>query len=191
MMQHKTIKVSALAERKWRLHEHHGWTTIVSDYGTKESYDTKCADAVEDAANNSDSQPSLMPRDEFLACDYYESQFKSLRPETTHALCLSQRDIEQFADEAVADKAYDAAMHDHGYDRLTCDRGGHAGSTEYTSVSDICVTVTAPSGVYQFKFADADASADVDDIADAGVPQEEAERVMNAIDEILCDIACE
>ena len=185
------IKTSLIADRKWRLNEHHGWTTLASDYGTKESYDAKCADAIEDAANNSDSQPSLMPRDEFLACDYYESQFESLKPETTHVLCLSKRRIEQFTDEAAAEKAYDSAMHDHGYERLTCDRGGHAGTTERTSISDICVTVTAPSGVYQFKFADADASADVDDLADAGVPDSEIEAVADAVDMALAEICDE
>lgn len=186
------IKATANATRKWRLREHHGWTTLVDVYGTRAEFEAVVEEAIASVAESSSDSPSLFTRADFLDCDYYESQFASLKPETTHIVAKSADNIKQFTDEAEADKALAVAMLEYGYERLTCDRGGHAGETEKTFITDICVTITAPSGVYQFEFATAESELPSnEDLEDKGIPAAEMEAVTQAIEMVLADIDSE
>jgi len=145
------------AKFNWMLHEHHGWAKLHRDFCcTREEWNKSCDEVIMKAAGDSSDQPSLFERDEFLTCDYYESQFASIKTDTTHILTDGHsRTIEQFTNEADANKAYDEAMRDHGLARLTCDQGGHAGPTERVDVEDVEVTVYVRGEQYKFE-ADSD-----------------------------------
>lgn len=185
------IKVSTSANRKWMLHEHHGWTCLAECYGTRAEYDEACAAEIMNAAEHSDSSPALFNRAEFLECDYYERHHADIAADTTYIVATGRDDIAEFTSQEAAEKALDEAMREHGYDRLTCDRGGHASSTEHTTVSDIRVTVTAPSGIYRFDFDGADAEVTDEMLEDKDVPQSEREDVRQAVECELADIAAE
>ncbi len=164
----KEIKYGTVnAKFTWMLREHHGWTALHSAYvSTRAEWDKECASVVTEAANDSSDSPSLFNRAEFLDCEYYECQFVSLKPETTHIVTKSADEIDQFTNEADAQAALDEAMSEHGLDRLYCDRGGHAGPTERVDVSDIDITVNVGSGSLKFSANDLDTEFTAEDVTD-------------------------
>ena len=173
------------------LHVHHGWTRLAQAYGSRADFDAACEAAVAKAAKRGCDSPSLLARDEFLACEYYGAKHGAITPETTHVVALSADEIQQFADEAAASKAYSAARRDYGLERLTCDRGGHAGPSERVDVSDVRVSVAAPSGLYRFDFGDPDAEVTDEMLEDKDVPQAERADVRAAIEAELASILAE
>ena len=138
----------------WRIHQHHGWKTLHSSYcDTRAEFDAECDRLAEDEASNSSDSPSLLSREDYLDSDYYSVL---LQPATVAAVCISKNDVREFTSEAEAQAAYQIAMRDHGYARLLCDIGNHAGQTDVVDVEDITIrlagfmTFTAPDDTHKF-----------------------------------------
>ncbi len=188
----KEIKIGNVnASFSWMLHEHHGWTELHSAYvSTRAEFNKECDEVALKAAGDSSDQPSLFDRAEFLECDYYQSQFASLATNTTHIVASGRNDIAEFTDEASAQKSLDEAMRDHGYSRLTCDRGGHAGETERVNVSDIDITVYVGNDSLKFNAADLDAEFTAQDVLDKAedLTAEEVASVLEKLHNALAEL---
>jgi len=191
----KQIKLGSVnAKFAWMLREHHGWTTLHSGYvSSSAEFSKECDEVVIEAANDSSDQPSLFERAEFLECDYYESQFANLKPETTHIVAKSTNDIEQFNDATTAQAALDEAMRDHGYSRLTVDRGGHAGETMRTDISDIDIAVYVGNDRLTFRAGDLDAEFTSEDVLekDEDLTSEEVLAILEIINSALVELSAE
>lgn len=186
----RKIEAESNAARDWMLREHHGWTRLASNYGTRAEFDAECEREISKAADSGDDSPSMFDRAEFLDCQYYQPHFASLAPETTH-IVAEGRSISQFTSEADAQSAFDEARREYGVNQLTCDRGGHDGQTERVDVSDIRVSVTTPSGRYCFDFASAEDEVNAELCDDKCVPESERESVIDAINAELSSLAAE
>ncbi len=166
----KEIKLGTVnAKFAWMLREHHGWTTLHSAYvSNRAEFGKECDEVVLKAAGDSSDQPSLFDRADFIECfsgEEDQEKITSLKTDTTHIL-ESSGDFEQFSNAETAQKAYDEAMTDHGYSRLTVDRGGHAGETMRTDVSDIDITVYVGNDSLRFTVADLDTEFSAEDVLD-------------------------
>jgi hypothetical protein len=136
------IKVTGGACYTWRLREHTHWSDLVTGYcESREEFQRLCDEAALKAGEGSDNSPSLFEVAEFLDCDYYENAWPQVKPDTKYVLTEGREIAEQFTDEVAANKAYHAAILEHGYERLTCDRGGHAGQTDVVDVEGISLSV--------------------------------------------------
>lgn len=164
----KEIKIGKVnAKFKWTLREHNGWTELHSAYvSSRDEFNKECDEVIFKAAGDSSDQPSLFDRADFLDCDYYKSQFASLAANTTHIVATGRNDIAEFTDEASAQKAMDEAMREHGLNRLTCDRGGHAGETERVDVSDIDIKIHVGNDSIKFSAADLNTEFTSQDVLD-------------------------
>lgn len=181
------IKIRSTANREWMLHEHHGWTRLVSEYGTRAEFDAACQKKVLDAANDSSYAPTFFDREDYVDGGYE----KPIKDDTTHLIMDESGDLTEFTSDAAAKAAYSEALAEHGLNRLTCDRGGHSGPSERVNASDIRVYVTTPSGEYKFDYENAESAVEFETLLDAGIPTGEIEAVRTAIEAELATILAE
>ena len=188
----KEIKLETVnANFSWMLHEHHGWTELHGAYvSSRGGFESECDEVVLKAAGDSSDQPSLFDRAEFLDCDYYQSHFSKIAPETTHIVADGQNDIAEFTNLEAAQTAYDNDLREHGQERLTCDRGGHAGQTERVDVSDIDITVRVGSDSLRFNAADLDTEFTAEQIfeKDEDLTSEEVAAIIEILHNALAEL---
>jgi len=165
----------------WRIHQHHGWKTIHSSYcDTRAEFDAECDRLAEDAASNSDNSPSLFNRDEYLECDYHTVPLKT---DAVAVVACSKNDVQQFTNEAEAQAAHAKALREHGYARLLCDIGGHAGPTNIVDVEDITIHLLVNGRIASFTAPDAAHKFTEDEIEDSLGEGENAAQIAAMLNE--------
>jgi hypothetical protein len=157
----KIEKGSVTARFTWNLHEHHGWTRLHRDFcSSRKKWQESCDKIIAKAAQNSANCPLLFSRAEFIGSECYAARAGELLPATTQLILICDNRpsiIGQFDHEQAAEIGYAEAVKEHGLDRLTCDRGGHAGETETVEVDEVSATLYVDGQRYKFE-ADSDGS---------------------------------
>lgn len=167
------IKVISSASYEWKLHQHHGWKTLHSEYcDSRAEFDAACDDLARTKAQDSDSWSSQVGStadilaDQGQDQDRYSKQLREALESITQPFVLVispdywTDEAEGFDAEEAALEAQAEAEKDAGYELLTVDRGGHQGQT---SVVNVKPSITASFDGIEVEWKSED-SCDAEDL---------------------------
>jgi hypothetical protein len=135
----KTISISgSTALWTWRVHQHHGWRLLHSDYcDTRAEFNASCDHVAREASTNSSDSPSLFTsREEYEECAYYTPTWPA---GCAAAVAYSRSNVSFYPTTEDAETALDKATLEHGYSILLADMGNHAGPCNVVEAADISI----------------------------------------------------